>query len=347
MNKQSQNQSSSLDVASYLADPSISNAIEALEELGKVEYANNSQYKIRLSGNLGDGFIEKIRYNKDFEITVENRLLKKSQQQEYVFHDHIIILYASISCHQTISITGIEPIHLQNQAIHLINIPPETKVTFTFFENHLQRKIYAIFQPESFKAILNQVEYGKNLETDLNQILNHNSLPGIISTFHLDKKLYETLTESMENHSDGISRSLLILARMYEILSRLLPDIFDKKHRSNEKQFSQRDEKLAVMAYEILKKGVDKPLNVTQIAQALATNPNKLRNSFKLKYGITMAQFFKEYRMCEAQRLLMTSNLTISQISEKLGYRYTGEFSVAFGKHFGITPKRYRKVHIF
>ena len=47
--------------------------------------------------------------------------------------------------------------------------------------------------------------------------------------------------------------------------------------------------------------------------------------------------------MAEAERLLMTGNISIHELSQKFGYSDQLYFSRRFKEKFGIAPREYRK----
>lgn len=53
----------------------------------------------------------------------------------------------------------------------------------------------------------------------------------------------------------------------------------------------------------------------------------------------------KEIRTDYAKRLLSTTNLTILEISYKLGYSSIIHFSKLFKQEIGLTPSEYRERH--
>ena len=58
---------------------------------------------------------------------------------------------------------------------------------------------------------------------------------------------------------------------------------------------------------------------------------------------MTPLQYVINLRISNAQMLLETSDYTISQIAESVGYENALYFSRLFHKQTGISPKEYRK----
>ena len=99
---------------------------------------------------------------------------------------------------------------------------------------------------------------------------------------------------------------------------------------------------------------------VRQIMQHIMRNPGEKMTlksiSDQLKYshfylehifseltGMSIREYLTEIRIREAEKLLMGSSFTVSEISEKCGYSNPAAFSTAFRKRRGISPIEYRK----
>ena len=64
---------------------------------------------------------------------------------------------------------------------------------------------------------------------------------------------------------------------------------------------------------------------------------------FKKKTGYTPYKYWKTYRLKKSFEELETSEKSIKEISQALGYRNPGHYITQFKKHMGITPARYRE----
>ena len=69
-----------------------------------------------------------------------------------------------------------------------------------------------------------------------------------------------------------------------------------------------------------------------------------LFRSRKLKAitGITTKEYILKLRLLKAKNLLMTTDLTVAEITYQCGMEDPGYFSTVFRKTVGVTPKAYR-----
>lgn len=81
---------------------------------------------------------------------------------------------------------------------------------------------------------------------------------------------------------------------------------------------------------------------MTQLAQRFSMSTRTLNRRFKAALGISPLDFLQEIRINIAKDLLKTSNLSIHEIADKVGYQDTGFFTALFKKHLATTPISYR-----
>ncbi|WP_346985158.1 helix-turn-helix domain-containing protein [Chryseobacterium sp. POE27] len=82
----------------------------------------------------------------------------------------------------------------------------------------------------------------------------------------------------------------------------------------------------------------------SDFAEALSVHPNYLNRILKGNMGSSTKQLIQERFLQEARLLLKHTDLDISEISHRLGFRELTHFSGFFKKHEGISPSMYRKV---
>ena len=88
-----------------------------------------------------------------------------------------------------------------------------------------------------------------------------------------------------------------------------------------------------------------KKLTLQEIAESNFVSRHALSLAFKDIVGITFKEYLILFRLTEAKKLLLTTDLSISQISEAVGYENVNNFLRIFKKREKITPLQYRKCH--
>ena len=87
-------------------------------------------------------------------------------------------------------------------------------------------------------------------------------------------------------------------------------------------------------------------LSAGDVAKQLGVNPRHLLTAFRTRFGRTPMQYFREFRLRQAQQLLLTTSLPIATISRRVRFREVTYFNRAFKQSVGCTPGEFRRTHI-
>ena len=85
------------------------------------------------------------------------------------------------------------------------------------------------------------------------------------------------------------------------------------------------------------------PITINQIAADVHLSPTYLSSIVAKETGITIHDHIFNIRMANAEKLLLRTDLSVAQISRKVGYDTVKYFSKKFKEHTGQTPSAYRK----
>ncbi|MEM9771567.1 MAG: helix-turn-helix transcriptional regulator [Cyanobacteria bacterium P01_D01_bin.73] len=92
----------------------------------------------------------------------------------------------------------------------------------------------------------------------------------------------------------------------------------------------------------ILRQEFVNPPGVEALARSVGTNRFTLNKGFHQVYGMTPFSYLRECRLYNAYQLLLRSDLSISQISEAVGYSCRSKFAIAFRQKYGVNPKTFQ-----
>lgn len=84
-------------------------------------------------------------------------------------------------------------------------------------------------------------------------------------------------------------------------------------------------------------------LSLSRMSEDLCISSSYLSRIFKSVMGINCSEYLVNVKLDKARELLSTTNCTVKEISEKLGYASLSHFNRIFKEHFGCTPKQYKK----
>lgn len=83
------------------------------------------------------------------------------------------------------------------------------------------------------------------------------------------------------------------------------------------------------------------PPRLEHLAKMAGFSETKMKNLFKQVFGDSIYNYYQKARMEEAAFLIKHSGLSVSEAGYRLGFSNLSHFSRLFGKHYGITPKKY------
>lgn len=96
----------------------------------------------------------------------------------------------------------------------------------------------------------------------------------------------------------------------------------------------------------LIRERIEEPLSVEAMAQTLGVNKDKLTALFRARLGLTVFEYATELRLERSRQELTETDGRIQQIAMRAGYRNAGDFTRAFKRRFGMTPRAYRQSHL-
>ncbi|WP_423188995.1 AraC family transcriptional regulator [Alkalibacterium sp. f15] len=168
----------------------------------------------------------------------------------------------------------------------------------------------------------------------------------------------QTPVGSVENAKDTIklmnkiikapitdNKSLIILqGYLYLLLANLSigRDLYDTEHKSD---VINKDIEYTNQAIQIIQDNYHRiEFSIYSISEKMALNPSYLSQLFKRTTGRTMNDYLIDYRLQKSREILDTTQESIQNISEMVGYSNPLSFTRIFKSKMKMTPSKYRKV---
>lgn len=107
--------------------------------------------------------------------------------------------------------------------------------------------------------------------------------------------------------------------------------------------FNDEDSDAKLIRYAKLMLSGSEALSIENIAQKLLVSSSGLRKKFKDFEGVSPKEYRLKCRLDNAKLMLVSTDLSINEISEKCGFYDTAYFYKVFCRRVGITPKKYRE----
>ncbi|MDO8539409.1 MAG: helix-turn-helix domain-containing protein [Opitutaceae bacterium] len=162
-----------------------------------------------------------------------------------------------------------------------------------------------------------------------------------------DAHLFEHWESDLLKKSTALERPVLL-----EMQARLLRLALNtperKKTRTKRDRITTVTEtglnKVEQMACFIAQNYTEK-VTVQQIGECVDLHPNYAMNLFQKTFGTTLINYLTQHRVSHAQRLLATTDQSVTDIAFQSGFHSISRFNDAFRRACGCSPRDYRKSH--
>lgn len=103
------------------------------------------------------------------------------------------------------------------------------------------------------------------------------------------------------------------------------------------------DHTLALRIRRYLEQTYSQQLTLVSISEYFHFSPSHFSRLFKKEFGTTFVKYLLDYRIQEAQRLLVTTDTTVSAIGKRVGFHDPKHFYKVFKHATGFQPSAYRE----
>ena len=103
--------------------------------------------------------------------------------------------------------------------------------------------------------------------------------------------------------------------------------------------------KLVKDAHEYMVNNLQKRVTVEELSRMFHVNPTTLKEQFKVVYGQPIASYMREFRVKHAMELLRSTDETVAEIAQAVGFDSQSNFTQTFKAASGLLPTEYRALY--
>lgn len=166
---------------------------------------------------------------------------------------------------------------------------------------------------------------------------------GVLIIKEADQKIISELIKGVYN-SKGIERLILFFRTLETIANTTDYQLLSRLGYTNSVSNADTERINKVMNY--LMDNYTQEIQLDKIADLVNLNRSSFCRYFKNKTHKTCSQFLNEIRIANACKLLITGEMTISQICYEIGYNNISHFNRQFKLINGLTAKEYAKNYL-
>nr|WP_288825031.1 AraC family transcriptional regulator [uncultured Clostridium sp.] len=233
--------------------------------------------------------------------------------------------------------------------------------TLVLFDDYLMKsQVGNVYDMIMENELIQSITSGKEEEAAclLNVIIDRMEIKNVVG---IERNFYLTrLLTAMLNipSSANISLSDVFDSEQYNILNSIT-QIYDKKKVIS----AVNDQIIKPIIARLIKKGQEGEeseivrhavalikdskgnLSLNDCAEKLSYHPNYLSKVIKRELGITFTDMAMEEKLKQAKYMLLTTEYSVAEISEKLTYNNVQNFIRFFKNNVGFTPAAFRREH--
>ena len=205
------------------------------------------------------------------------------------------------------------------------------------FEKYGYERILINFKKEflkGFTEIIDDINLFENFEKRIHIVKLNFQEQNYVET--ILKSMLKEYSEKKEGYSAYLKSSMILLLTILSRQSNVSPSAVSEEYYSaNHKIISE------ITGY--INNNYADDITLDSICERFFISPYHFSRSFKKSTGFTFIEYLNSVRIKEAEKLLVMTNLSVTDISNKVGYKSITHFGRVFKSVTGYAPLHYRK----
>ena len=317
---------------------------ERIHMLGPAFNGRNSRLLLR--SKLDEFNLDAREYNHILRELEEVPIIPTNQLMQYAVMLHCTITGAHITADQVISSSGAEvedSLSERSFQSELEKISGEHRGIWEAEQRFLS--LIREGNPDYARAMQASNTLSNGVRTDLGDPLRQNKnnllvLLTLISRAAIEGGLSPSISYNLNDEYAGRIEQAENLSQIIR-LSREMTDDYVFRIRT---QQEQRGVSTAVQeACNTIQLHLTERIRLSDLAAQAGYADYYFSEKFRKEMGVSVSAYIAAQKLQQARNLLLDTDLTIQEISDRLMFSSRSNFTTAFRKHFGVTPKQVRE----
>ena len=156
------------------------------------------------------------------------------------------------------------------------------------------------------------------------------------NTFQMSPEMFQLVEQCFQNPYEGQLKMMFYKSHITALLSHYFGQLATQSSHTINRALLDKINK----AQELLLSDLEHPPSLTELAQKIGINTNKLKTAFKAQFGVPVFKYLQNERLKKAYHLIKHQDMSIQEAAWAVGYDSLGSFSNAFEKKFGYRPSQ-------
>ena len=160
--------------------------------------------------------------------------------------------------------------------------------------------------------------------------------------FETDKcNIYKEIFIKLIKHYSTLDDSEEIIIQ--SLLLELIYTISKDSTLTNKSGNYSNNHSMVDQALNYIREHLTEDLSLENVAGSMSVSPIHFHNTIKTSTGKTLRDYVEEQRIKKSINLLLTTNLSLTQIAYECGFSSQSYFSYVFKRRMKVTPREYTK----
>lgn len=256
-----------------------------------------------------------------------------------------LIFYSKKKCGIGIYPHPVSPSKLKNAITNV------TVMAYQFFITNTptlcEQLVESSLTDNLFSELINSLQTSKDLKIFLEKLQNTNYsiILNLKTVYKLYNKIYSSnLMNTVVDREESFLYGYEQLATEYTCFDDVLTEMLDKLSAPIVREPEPTPSISSFMQIiKYVNENYHNDISLKKLSELFHMNPSYISCLIKTETGVTYSQYLTELRIGKAKQLLQTTNLSLNEISQSVGFNDYFYFIKRFKKVVGVTPGRFIK----
>jgi AraC-like DNA-binding protein len=300
----------------------------------------NDYARIDAEPVLARGYVEFVTVAENLIVVVSEMDFAADSAFRYLGENWIRFSF-NLSGGASLLFDGLDRARIERGVSHLMLHPEGVVHTDVYFARSRTRWVSILCRKEHLIEILGFDP--EAFPVELKRFLAYGEPSLYLNQRPLNRAMHRCVTDMFRTPSVQALRPLYLKGKAYEALYAYLDDFAaDTRPRDRIAGLTRRDIDRLHEARSLLDSDATAEIALGDLARRLGLNRSKLSRGFHSLFGTTILEYSKSRRLAAAYELLRDTELSVTQVAERCGYRHVSTFSAAFKSQFRSSPREMR-----
>ena len=157
-----------------------------------------------------------------------------------------------------------------------------------------------------------------------------------------DMSIYPVFYDEVKIAEIGLSDKKDKLSALSVPLKYMICALYEETHKTVS-EVNEHD--IYKKAVQYIKEHYTENITVADVARHTGYSESYFGYAFKKKHKMSVSSYVRELQLAKSKDLLENTSFSVSSVASYVGFDDSNYFSALFKKHFGLSPKEYRRRH--